>query len=285
MGNEEVLVTTYTLRHQDWSCQICPEYGANVISLRHKDFPILREPASIHALKDTPALYGTPLLLPPNRTAGGRFRFEQQEYVLPINEPLHNNHLHGFLHSTKFQVIARSEDSLTTHFVNHGEVFPFPFEITMTDTLHPEGYRRTLTITNTGTSAMPLVLAFHTTFTAPDSFLVPIRSCWTTDEHHIPTGEKAMLTPEQQAYQNGCSISGQIIRGFYEASGQTARIGDYLFSAQGFDQWILFNGDGTRGFLCIEPQLGPVNALNSGHYHRLECGKSYEFTLEITCLH
>lgn len=275
-------MTTHTLYNQDWSCQICPEYGANVISLKHKGFPILREPASNHALEDSPVLYGMPLLLPPNRTAGGRFCFDQQEYFLPINEPLHNNHLHGFLHSTKFQVIEQLEDSLTTHFVNQGDVFPFPFEITMTDKLHPEGYRRTVTITNTGTSAMPLVLAFHTTFTAPDSFSVSIRRCWNTDEHYIPTGEKAMLTQEQQTYQKGCPISGQIIRGFYEASGQTARIGDYMFSVQGFDQWILFNGNGKQGFLCVEPQLGPVNALNSGGYHRLECGKSYVFALEIT---
>lgn len=275
-------MTTYTLRNQDWSCQICPEFGANVISLKHKDFPILREPTSNHQLKDTPVLYGMPLLLPPNRTAGGRFRFEQQEYQLPINEPLHNNHLHGFLHSTEFQVIAQTEDSLTTFFVNQGDVFPFPFEITMTDKLLPEGYRRTVTVTNTGATAMPLVLAFHTTFNAPDFFSVPIGRCWNTDEHFIPTGEKALLTLEQQAYQNGCPVDGQIIRGFYEASGQTARIGDYLFSVQGFDQWVLFNGDGTKRFLCVEPQLGPVNALNSGNYHRLECGESYVFTLEIT---
>ena len=282
MENKEERMNAYTLRNQDWSCQICPEYGANVISLRHKDFPILREPASIPALKESPVLHGIPLLLPPNRTAGGRFCFDQQEYTLPINEPLHCNHLHGFLHSTKFQVVELSEDSLTTRFLNQGDVFPFPFEIIIADNLHPEGFRRTLTITNTGTSALPLVLAFHTTFTEPDSFSVPSCSCWNTDEHYIPTGEKAMLTPEQQAYQNGCPVSGQIIRGFYEASGQTARIGDYSFFVQGFDQWILFNGDGKQGFLCVEPQLGPVNALNSGHYHRLERGKSYVFTLEIT---
>ena len=273
---------TYILRNQDWSCAIAPDFGANIISLRHDDYPILREPATLSELAGSPVLFGFPLLLPPNRTCNGRFTFEGIEYSLPINEPAHGNHLHGILHSAPFEVLSCSETELQTRLINHGEYFPFPFQITITDHLFPSGLLRTLDFINTGAEAMPLVLGFHTTFTQPDSFSVSIGSRWVVNEHHIPTGEKVALTNEQFAYREGCALTGQRVNGFYEAVNGTARIGNYLFSVEGFDQWILFNSDGKQNYLCVEPQLGPVNALNSGEHRRLESGESYKFTIRIT---
>ena len=273
---------TYLLHNQEWSCAVCPGLGANILSLRHKAHPILREPETIPQLKGAPVLFGFPLLMPPNRTCNGSFTFEGAEYKLPVNEVAHNNHLHGLLHSAPFEVLSCSETELQTRLVNNTAYFPFPFQITITDKLLPTGLLRTIDFLNTGDKAMPLVLGFHTAFTKPDSFSVPIGKRWIVNEHHIPTGEKAPLTEEQLSYKEGCPLTGQRVSGFYEASGNTARIGNYLFSVDGFDQWILFNGDGKQDYLCVEPQLGPVNALNSGGYRRLDRGESYQFTIRIT---
>lgn len=273
---------TKQLHNGEWSCAISPQHGANMISLRHKGQPILREPETAGDLANAPVLYGLPLLLPPNRTCNGSFAFEGEVYRLPVNEPAHNNHLHGLLHSAPFQVLSHSETELKTRLINGGEYFPFPFSITITDQLLPTGLLRTLEVVNTGDTAMPLALGFHATFTQPDTFSVPIGNRWAVNSHHIPTGEKLPLTEEQLAYREGCKLTGQPVKGFYEASGDTARIGNYLFTAQGFDQWILFNGDGTKNYLCVEPQLGPVNALNCGGYRRLTRGESCQFTLRIT---
>ena len=277
-----MIAQTYSLQNQGWSCTICPGFGSNILSLRHNGFPILREPESLSALQQSPVLYGFPLLLPPNRTSGGKFVFEGREYALSINEPAHNNHLHGILHSAPFEVLSCSETELQTRLVNQGEYFPFPFQLTISDQLLPTGLLRSLEIVNTGSSAMPLVLGFHTTFTEPDSFSVSIGNRWVFNDHYIPTGEKAALTDEQVTYREGCILNGQKVTGFYEAAASDARIGSHRFSTEGFDQWILFNGDGKQRFLCVEPQLGPVNALNSGHYHRLEKDGSYKFTLRIS---
>ncbi len=272
----------YILNQGDWSCLIAPEFGSNVISLRHRDFSILREPAGMYALQATPVLYGIPLLLPPNRTAGGKFIFDRKAYQLPINDAVHDNHLHGSLHSAPFQVLDRSGNRLKTQLVNHGAQFPFPFQIDITDTLDADGYHRTLEITNTGTSAMPLTLGFHTTFTEPERFSVPIGRRWVTNDAHIPTGELAEMNACQQAYRNGCDPRGQSISGFYTAIGNTAEIGDYSFRVEGFDQWILYNGGGNQGFLCVEPQLGPVNSLAAGCCGRLEPGETAIFKLHLT---
>ena len=273
---------TKQLHNGDWSCAICPRQGANMISLRHKGQPILREPETDADLVNAPVLFGLPLLLPPNRTSGGSFSFDGRVYHLPVNEPAHGNHLHGLIHSAPFQVLSHGETELKTRLINSGEYFPFPFSITISDQLLPTGLLRTLEVVNTGDGDMPLVLGFHATFTQPDTFSVPIGNRWAVNSHHIPTGEKLPLTEEQLTYQEGCKLTGQPVKGFYEALGDTARIGNYLFTVQGFDQWILFNGDGSGNFLCVEPQLGPVNALGSGDYRRLAPGESYRFTLCIT---
>lgn len=277
-----MITQTYSLQNQEWSCTICPGFGSNIISLRHNGFPILREPETLSVLQQFPVLFGLPLLLPPNRTSGGKFVFEGQEYSLPINEPVYDNHIHGILHSAAFEVISHSETELRTRLINQGEYFPFPFQLTIVDQLLPTGLLRSLDIVNTGISAMPLVLGFHTTFTQPNSFSVSIGDRWVVNDRYIPTGEKAALTAEQFTYREGCILTGQRVNGFYEATAPIARIGDYLFSVDGFDQWILFNSDGKQHFLCVEPQLGPVNALNSGDYYRLKKGESYKFTLCIS---
>lgn len=276
------MMNSYVLQNAEWSCTISAEFGSNIISLRHGDFPILREPKSIDDLKNSPVRYGFPMLLPPNRTANGVFWFDGKKYCLPINEASHNNHLHGFLHSTPFAVLSHTKTELETQFINSGAVFPFPFQIHILDRLDANGFLRTLTVTNTGTTPMPLVLGFHTAFTLPKSFCVPIGKRWCVNEHYIPTGAKEDLTQEQLSYRDGCILAGQKIGGFYEAAGNTAQIGDYIFQVQGFDQWILFNGDGKQDFLCVEPQLGPVNALNTGEYIRLEPNESITFTLRIS---
>lgn len=273
----------YNLKSKGWECCVLPEVGANVISLRHEGNEILRSPEGESALRADPVLFGVPFLLPPNRTAGGKFSFEGKEYALEITEPRRNNHLHGFMHSAAFQMMEWTENSLHTRLVNEGELFPFALQVDMLDRLDDDGWHRTVTVTNTGKTAMPLALAFHTTFNEPESFAVPLGLCWEVDGNYIPTGVKLQLTAEQNDFVRGISPKGRAVSGFYEMAGNTARIGNYLLRVEGFDQWILYNGGGDKGFLCVEPQLGPVNALNSGGYKRLEPGEKYAVTVEITC--
>ena len=274
----------YILQNNDWSCTISPDFGSNVISLRHHNYPVLREPKCFDDLKKEHVLYGFPILLPPNRTANGKFCFNGIEYHLPINEPLHYNHLHGNLHSAPFDVLSYTQTELLTQFINDGTFFPFPFKLEILDHLQETGFIRTLTIKNIGTSAMPLVLGFHTAFTAPRTFSVPIGDRWCVDEHYIPTGVKTSLTNEQLTYRSGCNLSGQKISGFFESVDNIAYINEYQFEVNGFDQWILFNGNGKQDFLCVEPQLGSVNALNSGGYVKLEPAESYICSLRISYL-
>lgn len=254
------------LQKNGWEAEVLPEYGMNMIRLSCRGKEVLRTPATEQEIRETPQVYGMPLLLPPNRTAGGTFVFHGKTYHLPINEPAFGNHIHGSLSKTPFRVLQHSPDSVTGIYENRGECYPFPFRITVTHRLTDQGTRHSFTICNTGNGAMPLAFGLHIAFRAPTFFAVPIGQRWETDRCYIPTGRLLPLTEEEKTYRQGQSACrGKTIRGFFTSEGRSARIGKIkLTVSEQFDQWVLWNGDGTQGFLCIEPMSGAVNALNSG---------------------
>lgn len=267
------------LAHGDWYAEILPHFGMNAVVLRHCGNDLLRSPRDIDELRNSPYLFGTPLLFPANRTKDGRFEFCGKEYTLPLNEPTRNNHIHGLLYDAPFEVMSQSENEVTARFINNGERYPFPFEIVIRDLFDERGYERAVTVTNTGDSAMPFTLAFHTTFVEPRWFSAPIRKRYEVDERYIPTGEMLFTVEE---YREGCDPSGKKISGFFERDGEAAIVDTYKYRfSEGFDNVILFNALGEMGLLCIEPQAGAVNGLNSGRCKILEPNEKAVFSHEI----
>lgn len=251
---------TVTIQANGWQADIAPAYGANPVSLKYLGKNIL-VPWS-EEVKD-PFLAGSPLLMPANRTAGGRFCFDGTEYCLPVNDSFSNAHLHGRLYCRKFEITRLETDFVSLDYVNHGEIYPFPFRIAVTYRAGEQGFTAEYTIENLSGSPMPLTFGLHTTFAEPEWFSVPLEACQEKDSRHIPTGRYIPLNSQEQRYCTGSPSREVVISGFYLASGNTARIGsDVYYEATGFDHWVLYNGRGEGGFLCIEPQLGGVNALN-----------------------
>lgn len=251
---------TCTLCAHNWHALIDPERGGNLLSLRFGKREILR-PWS-EEISD-PFLFGAPPLLPANRTAEGRFCFEGREYHLPVNDAFSNAHLHGRLHNRNFQLVQQKADFLTLDYVNQGEIYPFPFRISVTYRAEEQAFTAEYAIENLSDGSMPLTFGLHTTFPEPESFRVPLKSCQEKDARHIPTGRYIPLNEQEQRYCTGSASRNVTISGFYLAAESTAQVGDDLYyETSGFDHWVLYNGRGTGGFLCIEPQLGGVNALN-----------------------
>ena len=258
------------LKAGDWQAEVCPEFGMNLTSLAWRGQPILRVPKDMDALRAEPFLYGNPLLFPANRTKDGCFRFRGKTCALPVNEPERRNNLHGLMYDAPFSVLWHTESSVCAVFRNRGERYPFAFDLTIADILSDSGWVRRAELL--ALEDMPFTLAFHTTFLTPKVFSVPIGRRFVCDENYIPTGETVPAQP-----------LGKVISGFYEAAGHTVFLDDFSFTvSENFDQWVLFNGGGDRGFLCIEPQCGGVNGLNT-HTHRvLRTGEKEEFTLQLT---
>ena len=253
-----------------WHAEIAPEAGANIVRLQCGGTDVL---APLRASNSDPFLVGSPLLLPANRTAGGKFIFDGQTYVLGVNEAKSGAHLHGLLHNAPFAVLEKTPVSVRLAYRNTGEVYPFAFCMELCYTLTEQGLSSVYKLTNRSERAMPYSFGLHTTFCEPERFSVPLALC--QERRCVP------LSSLEQTYCTGAQSRGQTISGYYKAAGSTARIGDYVYHVTGFDHWILYNAQGKAGILCVEPQRGAVNALNLPEPPVLAPGESAVFRTEL----
>ena len=257
------------MRAGRWSAKVFPEFGMNLADLRFAGRPILRAPMDLDVLRNDRYLYGVPLLLPANRTKGGEFPFQGRRCALPLTEPERGNNLHGQMTDAPFRLTAREEGKVRGEYGNRGERYPFAFDLAIEDRLSEDGWDRAVELT--ALEDMPFTLAFHATFVEPRAFHVPVGRRFLCDRNYIPTGETVPAEP-----------FGKVISGFYEAAGRTARVDGFAFTvSDGFDQWVLYNGDGEQGFLCVEPQCGGVNGLNTALHRTLRSGETARFSLAI----
>ena len=256
-------MNVYVIESGGWRAEVSPTLGGNIGSLSYNGRDIYVPLKSEKQLEINPYLQGAPILLPANRTAKGKFRFEDKEYILPVNEPSTGCHLHGFVHKQTFNVINCSNSQIKLVYENKGEIYPFPFILEVCYLIRDGKFRQEYRVTNTGKSEMPFTFALHTTFIEPNCFSVPIDLCQEKDGFHIPTGRYVPLNLQEQGYTSGSPSKGLIISGYYRACGHTAYLDNLSYTvSDNFDHWILFNGRGESGLLCIDPQCGKVNGLN-----------------------
>lgn len=267
-----------------WSANIISDYGMNATSVRCDGKAILREPESSSAFAKEPVLYGIPVLLPANRTSGGRFTFEGREYRLPINEQERGNNLHGSLYNSPFEVLELTENTVKSRLVNRGEHYPFDFTLEYTDSVSEAGYLREIVLTNDSERRMPYTFALHSTFVEPRAFTVPIGERFEWDENYIPTGKMLPLDEFEERFNTSCTPDGREISAPYTSRGNVVLIDRFkLTVSENFDEWVFYNGNGHEGYLCIECQCGEVNGLNREGGHRvLEAGESVRFTFALT---
>ena len=272
-------MTLVQIQHSPWQAVIDPAQGGNIVRLTCEGIPVLRTPeeASNHYL------FGSPILLPANRTTEGRFTFREKAYQLSVNEPKAPANLHGLVHLQMFQVMGQGDNWVELQYRSTSEVYPFPFQSTVRYILMDHGIKSLYCIENVGQSAMPFTFALHTTFVEPDWFMVPLGMEQERDEHNLATGRYLPLNEQQTTFTKGTDPRQCGISGYFSAAGHEARIGSYCYRVcPAFDHWILFNGGGGSGQLCVEPQLGAVNGLNlPGGCRILAPGEHLELWTEV----
>lgn len=269
--------------------EILPSHGASCISLCHtpSGMQILRTPKSEDTyVTDNAFLYGTPVLLFPNRITHGRFTFCGREYQLPINEPQTDCFIHGALHETRMETQKVGEDFAVFAYHATKEApylgcFPHAFFLTLRYDLGAAGMRQTLSVTNESDSTMPMGLAYHTTFRLPFMPGGDIRdvrlSLPVGDEFERDMRDFSMtwnLVRDKDfaaklAKGEICPAENVISRHFRRPAGAEMRLTD-LASGHGvfyraddkFKFWMLYNGD-NKDLLCLEPQTWMNNGVNA----------------------
>lgn len=277
------------LRSGDASAEIRADMGGNCISYTTGAVELMRRPASPEALRNAPNVYGTPLLFPPNRIRGGQFTFEGRRYEFPINEPERGNSIHGVMSQTAMDVVEQSESSVLLCWEATPEspylAFPHGFAITVGWNLQADGLHHTVTVTNLSPDRMPVGLGFHTALnasfipgdTAPEHYRIRLSATEEIPydkESIIPTGERLTSSPlltllNGEGYQpQGEYMSRHLLRGPGGAELihlPTGRRICYDVSDE-LRYWVLWNGGGTQGFVCPEPQTWMIDAPNQSQH-------------------
>ena len=267
-----------------WHAEISACRGANISCLQYKGKHILMPFVSHEKLNENPFVQGSPLLLPAGRTAGGVFTFGGREYHLEITDTKNNLNLHGLLYKQEFSVVKAERERIVLWYENIGRIYPFNFCITAEYLMANSGFKQIFTIKNCGKTDMPYTFALHTCFFEPEYFSVPVECAQEKDERHIPTGKYIPLSCEEERYVSGTNPHGLHISGYYRANGNTAVIGDYIYTmSDAFDHYVLYNAGGNSGYLCVEPQAGAVNGLNiPGGCHIIPVGENHIFSTSIS---
>ena len=103
------------------------------------------------------------VLLPwPNRVRDGRWTYAGQMMQLDITEPARGNALHGLLRNTPYQLVERTDCSVTLRapvFPQNG--YPFTLDTTVCYTLVSDGLRVMHTVGNVGTACAPVAVGAH----------------------------------------------------------------------------------------------------------------------------
>lgn len=278
---------------------IIPGYGSNVIALENKGHNacLLRTPKDPAFFTERPQVYGLPILLPPNRISGGRFEYNGKSYILPINEPKANNHIHGHLYRCPFELMELSSGESQARAVlcyisksnpkfYHG--IQNDFAVTAEFVLSSGGLRNKVSISNESGFPLPLGLGFHTAFNVPFinnteiseyKILCSVDEHWPMNKSHITSGfvktdsrvrksfRECGLHPmgELPAQWSAKPISygGKQFHGSVIKSLQTGIDLVYEVSEK-FKFWVFWNEGGGKNFICMEPQTWIINAPNSG---------------------
>ncbi|MDR0669014.1 MAG: aldose 1-epimerase [Treponema sp.] len=284
------------LRAFDYGAWIIPSLGANVIRLWYEgsgeNFEILRTPPAAAVFLSDPFAYGVPVLFPANRVSGGFYEWDGVRYRFPQNRP-NGMHIHGVLHNRPWPPVSY-HDSREGAFARleldtrkDGDlrnVFPADilFRLDISLTRHGLGHR--FSVENGGDHSFPAGLAYHTAFrlpfrdgTPPENIrmLLPLAArCVDDPVSRLPTGAVVPLDDFEQriASAGGAPPLEQDLDFLYTSRARvpreailrdTLRGWEVVYTADNDNRyWIIWNGNGTKDFIAIEPQTWLSNAMN-----------------------
>ena len=231
------------------------------------------------------------LLLPwPNRIAGGRYRFQGQDFQLPINEQDRQNAIHGLARWLPWVQEAASAQAVALSLL----IFPQPgYEFALSARaeyqLGNDGLRVSVTASNLGAGALPWGLGAHPYLTLGSPLIddleirVPAELYLASDAAGIPLGAPIPVSGTQFDFRRwrrvGTLRLDTTLTGLVpDAGGRAAvdlrlpssatRLRLWMDSSQRYVQ--LFTGDSLpdpqtrRRGLAVEPMTCAPNAFRSG---------------------
>jgi aldose 1-epimerase len=229
------------------------------------------------------------LLAPwPNRIDQGSYTFEGVTYQLALSEPKLGNAIHGLARFTLFDLIERTDTSVTLRSQAHGaQGYPFAVEVDAAYSLDPaHGLTVAVTATNKGSHPAPWGTAAHPYLTVATPLVddceltLPAGQWLPVDERLIPVGPPQDVTGTQFDFTTPRKLAGTALdtaftrlgrdsagRAWVHVEGGGAHTGMWMDASYGWVQ--VFTADGLepehrRAALAVEPMTCPPNAFVTG---------------------
>lgn len=246
---------------------------------------------------------GTTLAPWPNRVRDGLWHHLGERQQLDLTEPELNNALHGLLRDRPYDLVDRTDSSVTlaaTIFPTRGYEFEVATQVRYE--LVADGVTVTHTLTAVGDEAAPVAVGSHPYLRVGDipiedlTVTVPAGSRFETDAHLNPVAETP-VDGTRYDLRGGVPVRGLLLDdGFGQldpgvtVSRVTAPDGRSveLWQGEGFGYVQVFvtrifpTAEGLKTAIAIEPMSAPADALNSGQGLRwLEPGETWELAWGI----
>lgn len=223
----------------------------------------------------------------PNRIGGGRYRWDGEEFRLPLTEPEKGNAIHGLLRWTSWQVVEQQEDRVllgVTLWPQPG--YPFHLRVRVEYALGAAGLAVAVVARNVGGGTAPYGVGQHpylTVGTDPvdDAVLtLPARKWLPADDRGMPAAAEPVAgsrfdfrTPRAVGAQHLDTAFAELER---DSSGLAAVRLAHPSGSHGTDLWLgegvefvqVYTGDtlpepARRKGIAVEPMSCPADAFRS----------------------
>ena len=271
---------------------IVPALGGSLIALKDKkkDLALIRTPESMAQYQEKAMHYGTPILFPPNRIEDGTFTYGDRTYHFPLTEPARHNHIHGFVHDKKWEIIEEAIEgdvarvSLkidSASFESIQAAIPQRFSLVISYVLIGSSLHKDITVKNLSQELLPWGIGYHTAFhfpfpasTSSDDavFTCTVNKQWELNERFLPTGK---IVEPRVPMKNGINIEGlQLDDAFLSSvldgekenravlTDRQSGVEIVYEADEHFKHWVIYNNTGYMRYVCPEPYTWITNAPN-----------------------
>lgn len=232
------------------------------------------------------------LLLPwPNRIAGATYRFDGEEFRLPINEPRTGSAIHGLVRDKQWRLVDASSAAVTLALdLAPQDGYPFQLGLTATYALSDRGLTASVTAVNDGERSCPYGAGAHPYIRLAVGELIdgallhiPADATLHADARGIPAGMELAVDGTDFDFRTPRGIGSQVLD---TAFTRLAPDGDGVIrialtdadGGHGAQVWMdgshryvmIYSGDTLADFtrrrrgLAIEPMTCAPDAFNSG---------------------
>jgi len=241
-----------TLSFGDVSAVIDAEHGARLSSVRIDETELL-----VQRTNDDSFSWGCYPMAPwAGRTRYGIFEYQGSSVQLPINFPPHA--IHGLVHDAAWQVVNTSPTSATLR-VELDQRWPFAGWVEHRITVDPTSVNLQLAVHATDRSdasnSMPAQVGWHPWFVRPVQLEAEFKTIYVRDSDGIAGVQRAQQHDLMHGPLDDCfrdAVAAPLLK---FDNGLVVRL------ESDCSHWVVYNEPSHA--ICVEPQSGPPNGLNS----------------------